>query len=134
MRPRFDGRLVRAMSKRTAWWVLAVCLVVLVGGMAFAVVMNQREARDMAAHGTRADAVITRKYTYKERVRKTDQTHYCLELEYRADGRSAAASACDKGVDQIFERVKEGDSIRIMYRLNGDVMLEDWATGKLTSF
>lgn len=122
------------MSRKALWWIAGGCGLVIVGVCVLAVVLNQREARKFDQRGVHTTAQVTDKHTWKERRGKTDEIHYCMTFSYTTTSGSAdSGSSCDQGVDQIFDRTNVGDQARIVY-LDHEVMLEDWATGKLTSF
>ncbi len=115
--------------------------------MVLAVVLNQHEASEMARSGVRVTAIVKDKYTRKEQIkRRQEQIHSCFIVEFQTeDGKTGDAVSCDRGIDQIFDRTKTGDQIRIVYKTEdltpegnrvklADFMLEDWADEKLTSF
>ena len=123
------------MSRRGLWWLAGGCGVVLVAAMAAAVALNRREAHGFDEHGVHTAARVTDKHTWTERRGKTDDTHYCMNFAFTTTAGSAAtSSACDHGIDQIYDHTKIGDTVRIVYLPDLEVMLEDWATGKLGSF
>ncbi|HWU89653.1 MAG TPA: hypothetical protein VN253_20465 [Kofleriaceae bacterium] len=122
------------MSKRLAAYVLVGCIAVLAGAMVLAVVLNRREAREFDENGLHVTGRVTAKRTWSERVARIDRTHYCLSVAFEVSGTATTGSACDAGIDQIWDKIVVGDPIRIVYLPGRGVMLEDWATGKLTSF
>jgi hypothetical protein len=142
-----EGRSVDP-RKKFLLRITAGCVVVLVGAMVLAVVLNQREAGDFAATGVRVTARLLDKTTREETIRRrTTSTHYCFRVEFRIpDGGTATGSSCDRGIDQLYTRVKPGDELRIVYRPDdlvrhddgtgtvADFVLADWADGRLTSF
>lgn len=135
--------------KKILLGVIVGCIVVLTGIMVFAVVMNQREAAHMKAAGIRADAVVTRKFTWKQKNHLEDgqyQTHDCFDVTIEVpSGGKATSSSCDRGIDQIYDKTNIGDRIEVMYLAKdlskdpdggmevSDFMLAAWADGKLGS-
>ena len=129
--------------------LLLIGCVLLIGGiMAFAVVMNKKEAAEFADKGIRTTATVTEKYQRTEKTtRSTESVHSCLHLDVvLPEVGVATGSTCNRGVDQIYDTTKVGDEIRVVYLAKdvmdnpdggkslSDVMLEAWADQNLTQF
>ena len=116
--------------------------------MVFAVVMNKKEAAEFADTGVRTTARVTEKYQRTEKTtRSTESVHSCLRLDVvLPEVGVATASTCNRGVGTIYDTVKIGDELRVVYlprhildepaggKSLSDVMLEDWADQKITQF
>ncbi len=133
-----------ALEKR----LLIGCLLLIVGIMVFAVVMNKKEAAEFADKGIRTTAKVTKKFQRAEKTtRRTESVHSCLNLDVvLPEVGVAIASTCNRGISQIYDTIKIGDEIRVVYmpkdvldnpaggKLLSDVMLEAWADQNLSQF